>query len=255
MKRIVAFALLLVFVQSLAAQTTFHGNNARTGVYQSSGPKQLKGVKWQFKTGGTIVSSPALANGVVYIGSSDGALYAVDQKSGQQKWKTQTRGPVASSPAVADGLVFFLSYDGGLYCVDANSGDRKWRYATTFEKRVEAKRLHGSTPAEQTVPDPHDVFLSSPLVVNGRVYFGSSDGNIYALEEKSGLLEWKFETKGIVHASPAIAGNTIYIGSWDSYLYALDAESGPRNGVSKPAKIRLFTIRSDSSHHRPWSMA
>jgi len=226
MKPIIAFLLLSVIVQSATAQTTFHGNNARTGVYQSPGPKTLKGVKWQFKTGGTIVSSPAVVNGVVYIGSSDGALYAVDQKSGQQKWKTGTRGPVASSPAVAEGMVFFLSYDGGFYCLDANTGARKWRYATGYERRFEAKRLHGSSPSEQTVPDPHDVFLSSPAFLNGKVYFGSSDGNFYALEAKTGLLQWKFETKGIIHASPAIFGNTIYIGSWDSYLYALDTESG-----------------------------
>jgi len=226
MKKITALVLFLFAGQAAHAQATFHGNNARTGVYQSSGPKMLKGIKWQFKTQGAIVSSPAIANGIVYIGSSDGALYAVDQTSGQQKWKAQTRGPIASSPAVADGLVFFLSFDGGFYCLDANTGARKWRYATTFERRFEAKRLHGSTPSEQTVPDAHDVFLSSPLIFNGRIYFGSSDGNIYALEEKSGILQWKFETKGIVHASPAVAGNTIYVGSWDSYLYALDAESG-----------------------------
>jgi len=226
MTRTITIFLLAIMAQIGHAQSTFHGNNARTGVYQSSGPKTLKGVKWQFKTGGSIVSSPAVVSGVVYFGSADGNLYAVDQKTGQQKWKTQTRGPVASSPAVADGFVFFLSYDGGFYCLDANSGARKWRFATTYEKRFEAKSLHGSTPAEQTVPDPHDVFLSSPAVLNGRVYFGSSDGNVYALDEKTGVLHWKFETKGIVHASPAIAGNTIYIGSWDSYLYALDAETG-----------------------------
>src|ERR1043166_6867727 len=226
MMRTITIFLLSIMAQIGHAQSTFHGNNARAGVYQSSGLKTLKGVKWQFKTGGSIVSSPAVVSGVVYIGSADGNLYAVDQKTGLQKWKTQTRGPVASSPAVADGFVFFLSYDGGLYCLDANSGARKWRFATTYERRFEAKSLHGSTPAEQTVPDPHDIFLSSPAVFNGRVYFGSSDGNIYALDEKTGVLHWKFETKGIVHASPAIAGNTIYIGSWDSYLYALDAETG-----------------------------
>lgn len=226
MKRILTLVLLLVVAQITTAQTTFHGNNARTGIYPTAGPKILKGVKWQFKTGGTIVSSPAIVDGVVYIGSSDGGLYAVDQKTGQQKWKTPTRGPIASSPAVADGLVFFLSYDGGLYCLDANTGARKWRFATTFERRFEAKSLHGSSPSEQTVPDGHDVFLSSPAVFNGRVYFGSSDGNIYAVDEKIGVLHWKFETKGIVHASPAISGNTLYIGSWDSYLYALDTETG-----------------------------
>lgn len=226
MKKIAALMLLVFVGQSGNGQTTFHGNNARTGVYQAAGPKVLKGIKWQFKTQGAIISSPAIAKGIVYVGSSDGALYAVDQNSGQQKWKAQTRGPVASSPAVADGLVFFLSFDGGFYCLDANTGVRKWRYATGFERRFEAKSLHGSTPAEQTVPDPHDVFLSSPAVANGCVYFGSSDGNVYALDEKNGVLQWKFETKGPVHASPAIVDKTIYIGSWDSYLYALDAESG-----------------------------
>src|SRR3954463_5886958 len=205
MKSKLVMLVLLVIVGPVAiAQTTFHGNNARTGVYQAVGPKVLKGVKWQFKTQGAIVSSPAIANGLVYIGSSDGTLYAVDQASGQQKWKAQTRGPVASSPAVADGMVFFLSFDGGLYCVDANTGARKWRYATGFEKRFEAKSLHGTAPSEQTVPDPHDVFLSSPAVANGYVYFGSSDGNVYALDEKLGVLQWKFETKGQIHASPAI---------------------------------------------------
>lgn len=226
MKTLIAILLLSALAQSAAAQATFHGNNARTGVYQSPGPKKLTGVKWQFKTQGAIVGSPAIANGVVYIGSGDGALYAIDQRSGQQKWKAQTRGPIASSPAIADGLVFFLGYDGGFYCLDANTGARKWRFATGYEKRFEAKSLHGSTPAEQTVPDGHDVFLSSPAIAGGYVYFGSSDGNIYALNEKLGVLEWKFETKGSVHASPAIVGNTIYIGSWDSYLYALDAQSG-----------------------------
>ena len=226
MKQIFVIALVSLAAQSLSAQTTFHGNNARTGVYQSSGPKVLKGVKWQFKTQGSIASSPAIANGIVYIGSADGALYAVDEKSGQQKWKTQTRGPIASSPAVNDGMVFFLSYDGGFYSLDANTGARKWRFATGYEKRFEAKGLHGGTPPEQTMPDAHDVFLSSPAVFNGRVYFGSSDGNIYALDEKTGVLHWKFETKGSVHASPAIVDGAIYIGSWDSYLYALDAESG-----------------------------
>jgi outer membrane protein assembly factor BamB len=95
-----------------------------------------------------------------------------------------------------------------------------------YERRFEAKRLHGYPPGYQTIPDSWDIYLSSPAVYNGRVYFGSGDGNVYAVDAKSGLLLWKFATGDIVHASPAIANNTVYIGSWDSYLYALDAESG-----------------------------
>ena len=232
--------LVSIFAANVNAQATFHGNYARTGVYSSAGPKVLNGVKWSFKTNGPIISSPSVADGLVYVGSADGNLYAVDLNTGQQKWKFQTRGQVDSTPAIADGMVFFLSYDGGFYALDAKTGSRKWRFSTSYERRFEAKGLHGSVPSEQTIPDAHDIFLSSPAVYNSRVYFGSSDGNIYALNEKTGILEWKFETKGIVHASPAIANDTVYIGSWDSYLYALAADTGIEKWRFKTGEDPIF---------------
>lgn len=218
---------LIVVVQSARAQTTFHGNIARTGVYDSPGLKQLNGVKWAFKTEGPITASPAIADGMVYIGSLDTNFYAVDQQTGRQKWKFKTEGPIASSAAVTNGLVYFSSNDGVFYALAADNGSVKWRFATERgERRFEAKGLHGTKPAGQTIPDPFDHFTSSPAFFNGRVYFGSGDGNIYALDAQTGVLQWKFGTQDVVRASPAIANNTVYIGSWDSYLYALDAETG-----------------------------
>src|SRR5258706_16353216 len=92
--------LLLVAAQSAMAQATFHGNIARTGVYETAGPTQLNGAKWTFKTDGPIIGSPAVANGVVFIGSIDGNVYAVDQETGKQKWKFKTLASrqVTSSP-------------------------------------------------------------------------------------------------------------------------------------------------------------
>jgi outer membrane protein assembly factor BamB len=218
--------VLLACAQSGIAQTTFHGNNARTGVYDSPGPKQFNGVKWSFKTGGPIVSSPAIADGVVYIASWDGYLYAIDQETGKEKWKYKSRMPIASSPAVAGGTVYFVSSAGALGAVDAATGKIKWVSTTEFERKFEAKNLHGYPSAAQTMPDAWDIFMSSPAVWNGKVYFGSGDGNVYAVDEQSGVVKWKFATKDVVHASPAIANSVLYIGSWDSYLYALDAETG-----------------------------
>ncbi len=72
-KIIVCFLIApIVIVQSAAAQTTFHGNIARTGVYDSPGLEQLNGVKWAFKTEGPIASSAAVANGLVYFSGNDG---------------------------------------------------------------------------------------------------------------------------------------------------------------------------------------
>lgn len=104
-------------------------------------------------------------------------------------------------------------------------------YAIEFERKFEAKGLHGYQPAAQTIPDAWDLFTSSPVVANGKLFFGSGDGNAYAIDARSGLLPWKFATEGVVHSSPAIVGHTLRVGSWDSRFYALDAETGQQKWV------------------------
>jgi outer membrane protein assembly factor BamB len=81
-------------------------------------------------------------------------------------------------------------------------------------------------PKNQTIADAYDVFLSSPVVAAGTVYFGSGDGHVYALDAASGNVRWKFRTGDVVHASPAYADGVVFFGSWDSYFYAVDARSG-----------------------------
>jgi len=139
MKRAYLLVGLLVLCPfSAPAQDTFHGNVARTGVYASSGPAQLGGVKWTFKTGGPIVGSPSVAGGIVYIGSFDGNLYAVDQETGKEKWKFEMPRQVASTPAIADGVLYLRGYDAVLYALDAATGAVKWRFITEFERRFQA---------------------------------------------------------------------------------------------------------------------
>jgi len=204
----------------------FRGNPEHTGVYESIGVPQLKKVKWKFHAGGPVVSSAAVADGTAYVGSNDHHLYAIDVESGAVRWKFDAAGRVASSPAVSGALVYFASYDSNFYAVDAASGRLRWKFQTAGERRFAGKHLHGAEPAGETMPDPFDVYLSSPIVVDRRVYFGSGDGHVYALDAATGKLDWKFKTGDVVHASPAVSGATVYVGSWDSYFYALDAATG-----------------------------
>ncbi len=204
----------------------FRGNLAHTGVYDAVGAPKLTGLKWKFHTGGLVISSPVIAHGLVYVGSTDGNLYAVDLNSGGLRWKFGTKARVVSSPAVAGGLVYFSSYDGWFYAVDALTGKLKWRFKNAGERRFAATHIHGSLPAAETMPDTFDCYLSSPAVWKGAVYFGSGDGNVYALDAVTGALKWKFQTGDVVHASPAISGGTLFIGSWDSYFYGIDAATG-----------------------------
>jgi outer membrane protein assembly factor BamB len=230
MKRCLAGIGLFVFVYccSIWAQDAamFRGDLRHTGVYNSAGAPKFNAIKWKFHTGGRVISSPAVVNGMVYVGSTDGNFYAIDAATGTVKWKFATKAWEVSSAAVDSGVVFFLSYDGNFYAVDAASGQLKWKFKTDGERHYAATHLHYLQPVTEKMPDPWDFYLSSPSVWNGTVYFGSSDGNVYALEVNSGALKWKFKTGDIVHSSPAIADGVLYVGSWDTYLYAVDAASG-----------------------------
>ena len=221
-----ACALTARVVSGASDATMFRGNLLHTGVYDAPGVPELHGVKWKFKTGGRVYSSPAVADGTVFVGSNDGNLYAVDAATGAQKWKFATQARIVSSPAMQAGLVYFESYDSNFYAVDAGAGTLKWKFATKGEKRFAAKHIHGLLPESEPMPDPFDFYLSSPAVSNGVVYFGSGDGNVYALDAATGVLKWKFQTGDVVHASPALAEGRLFIGSWDTYFYAVDAASG-----------------------------
>jgi outer membrane protein assembly factor BamB len=229
--RAVAATVTLLFatLQALAApaaEATFHGDAARTGVYATTGPLQLHGVKWSFDTGGPIFASPVLANDTIYIASASGALFALDLETGKERWKFTSRMPIASTPALSGGTLYFVSSNGALAALDAATGKPKWIFATEYERRFEAKGLHGYGPSGQTMPDAWDVFTSSPVVAEGKVFFGSGDGNFYALDAASGVLQWKLPMRDVVHASPAYADGTVFIGSWGGDFHAIDAATG-----------------------------
>ena len=222
-----ALAALLALVPAAShAQQMFRGGAAHLGTTTEAAPRAFHRVKWTFPTGGRVVSSAVWHDGAVLFGSDDGNVYAVDAASGRQRWMVHTGGPVASTPAVSGDRAFAVSYDGKLYALDARSGEVLWKFATEGERRFEAKGIHGLLPRNQTYPDLYDVYLSSPLVVDGKVVFGSGDGHVYAVDAASGKLAWKFATGDVVHASPAYAEGLVVVGSWDGKLYALDVATG-----------------------------
>jgi eukaryotic-like serine/threonine-protein kinase len=224
---IVGFGHLYLAADACAENApTFRGNAEHTGVYDATGVPSFSHVKWTFHAKGQLISSPAVDGSTIYVGSTGGFLYAVDRATGTEKWEFETKSRIASSAAVANGLVYFGAYDSNFYAVDAATGKLKWKFETGGERQFTAQHLHGMQPASQIMPDPWDCYLSSPAVWNGAVYFGSGDGNVYALDAQTGALKWRFKTGDVVHASPAIADGMVFIGSWDSYFYALDAATG-----------------------------
>jgi eukaryotic-like serine/threonine-protein kinase len=110
----VILALVLATVRFCSAALAqnapmFRGNLQHAGVYNSAGVPSFNQIKWRFHTNGRVISSPAIVDGVVYFGSTDSNLFAVDAQSGKLKWKFETGSWSTSSPAVASGIVYFGS--------------------------------------------------------------------------------------------------------------------------------------------------
>lgn len=222
----------LIFIHSALSQNknTTPLNAFSDRIFEGKGYQPISNLKWKYKTNGKIFSSPIAKNGIVYIGSEDGFLYAIEEKSGNLKWKFKTHDAIHSSPGIFENILYFGSFDGNYYAVNTQNGKLLWKFKTGGEHWLGEIGRWGMKPETQYMEDLWDFYLSSPVVYeNGKtsqVLFGSSDGNIYSLNAKTGTLKWKFKTNEPVHGTPVIDKHKIYIGGWDATLYALDIESG-----------------------------
>src|SRR5215470_13945538 len=123
MRALAAVILLAALSSARAAEPAeFRADARHDGVYAGGGVPVLHGVQWKFRAGAPILSSPAVSGGLVYFGSNDHNVYALDAHSGALRWKFATKGRVTASPAVAAGVVYVGSYDGKFYALDAASG-------------------------------------------------------------------------------------------------------------------------------------
>ncbi len=117
-------------------------------------------------------------------------------------------------PAIWGDRVFIPTQDDKLYAINLE-GAQVWSAPFKADGRLIGGVIF--------VPDIGDEEGEDPA---GTVYFGSDDGNVYALEADVGILQWSFETGNGVWATPAISAGVLYVASLDGSLYALDSESG-----------------------------
>ncbi len=178
----------------------FRHDEAHTG---SNSPTTSKNIQpWNYTTGNFVYSSAAIDNGIIYFGSEDNKIYALNASSGKQIWNFTTGGSVFSSPAISNDILYEGSYDHKIYALNTANGKEIWEFATG------------------------NIVVSSPAVVNGVVYVGSNDNKIYALNATSGAQIWDYKTLDFVRSSPAVENGIVYVGSNDVRVYALNATNG-----------------------------
>lgn len=155
---------------------------------------------WRFRTGGNIVNPlPYFAeDDVLYIGCTDGNVYAIDIGERKEIWRFRTGGWILASPRPVGDFIYFVSSDGNIYCVDKD-GKQVWRFRTDAY-------MDGSPVV---------------LVENGVLYYGSSNGNLYTLDAKTGREIWRFKTDGEIISSPLMHEGRLYFGSMDCHFYCI----------------------------------
>ncbi len=121
--RVVVAVVCTIFLLSLvlipftnADWILFRSDTSHSGE-GTGNPALAPTLLWNYTTVGPVDSSPAVVGGVVYVGSDDGNVYALNAASGIQLWNYTTGGPVDSSPAVVNGVVYVGSLDGNVYAL------------------------------------------------------------------------------------------------------------------------------------------
>lgn len=180
----------------------FRGDRLATGVAKGSLPDKPELV-WKFEVeNGAFEGTPAILDGVVYIGDLDGEVYAFDLKSGKKKWTYETDSGFIASPAVKDGLLYVGDFDGRLHCLDISNGKLKWAFETNAEI------------------DACVNFYKDNIV------FGSQDATLYCLNAKTGKQVWKYEISDQIRCSATIVGNRTFVAGCDSLFHVIDLDKG-----------------------------
>jgi len=178
----------------------FMGGPERTGYVSEQAAPPL-GTPWEFQAAGGIVSSPAVYDGRVYVGTRANKLYALDAATGVKLWERLTAGWVDSSPVVYGNAVYFSCRGGRLYSLDRINGDLFW------------------------IADLGAASASSPLVLGGRVYVGtgSPENKLKVYDAVTGALLGSYQAAQPVDSAPSTDGSYVYFGANDGQVYALGA--------------------------------
>ena len=154
--------------------------------------------KWQYKTGLGIEAPPLVIDSVVYVGSTDGFLYALDAASGKLKWKYETDGEImgaanqAIRPESLDSVIVVGSYDNFVHCVDAKKGKVVWKFET------------------------QNYVNGVPTIYDGKyVVFGGCDSVLYVVNLENGKLIRSVEVEAPIAASVSVGDGVEYVGNMD----------------------------------------
>ena len=179
------------------------GYNGKIYAYRTDNLAQ----RWVYPREGYLqqfVGGPVAYQDKIFIGCSDGKVYALDQETGDLLYEYQTGDKIWGTPAIDEGnnTLYIGSFDKKLYALNADDLTLKWSFT-----------------AEGSI-------IATPLVENDIVYIGAFDKYLYALNSSDGTEVWRFTGENWFWAPPVIVNGVLYAGCLDNFVYALNPITG-----------------------------
>jgi len=216
---------------------------------------------------------PAIADGVLFVGAGDGSFHAVDAAGGGRRWRVATGAAIRNGAAIAGTRVVFGAADGVVRALDRASGAEIWRHAggapvdaapvVAGERILVADRgtgliaLDSATGARLWTSSFWGSWVeSTPVVVDGVIYIGSSDlRRVSALDPGDGRVLWRTDVFGWSWGTPLVAGDRIYVGTAGGSPYWVRHEAGFAILDRDTGRLLARRPHGDSSHGFPWGFA
>lgn len=206
---------------------------------------------WQTKVAGEALSRPVVSDGLVLVHTSNGMLQGLDQSSGAVKWSVNLDMPALSlrgesAPAVAFGGAIVGGDNGRVSAVVLNQGQLVW------QQRI--SQVSGATEIDRL----NDVD-TTPVIVNGVVYALAYNGNLTALDLRSGQILWKREIGGVKDL--IVDAGRIYLVDQDDRVIALNADGGVaiwrqsdllHRNLTSPVLYNGYLVVGDSEGYLHW---
>jgi len=164
-------------------------------------------ITWDYTFDSPIITSPAVNNTFVVVGTSDNNLHVIDNdlSPGKPLCSYSTTNQIWASPVIYQQLAIFGSMDHILRAINLEDCELVWEFAT------------------------QGAIVASPILSQDTVMFGSLDRSFYGLNADTGKIRWRFdESFGWFIGDPATDGKTVYAPSMDGKLYALDVLTGTK---------------------------
>ncbi len=169
--------------------------------------------KWKLPITNGAEPSATLIKDRLFIGAGDGQFYSIQADTGKVVWTFPTRIETLSEPLLYEGNLYVLTGNNTLYALDASTGKQLWLYT---RQDTSSLSIRGG---------------SKPIIRNGTLYIGFSDGSVVALLAQNGALKWEKQLNRNkkfrdLDSNPALEDDFLYIAGYDDHIYCIRAATG-----------------------------